>query len=151
MRHGKAEDFSAAFNDFERALVMRGRQEAMEAAVAMKAAGIEPEIIVSSPATRTAGTAQIVAQEFGYPHEHVLYHAPLYMGQAGDYLDIANTLKAGCILIVGHNPETGQLAQHYSSEFMNGFPTSSIIALRFEDAAISPQSKAEVVWKWMRE
>lgn len=151
MRHGKAEDFTEAYNDFERSLANRGRQEVQLAAEAMKSAGIEPEIIVSSPATRTAGTAQIVARVFDYPNEHILYHAPLYMGQAGDYLDIANTLKAGCILIVGHNPETGQLAQHYSHEFRDGFPTSSVIALRFEDAAISPASKAEVIWKWTRE
>lgn len=151
MRHGKAADFTEAYSDFERALSNRGRQEVQQAAEAMKTAGIEPEIIVSSPATRTAGTAQIAARVFDYPHEHILYHAPLYLGQAGDYLDIANTLKAGCIMIVGHNPETGQLAQHYSHEFMDGFPTSCIIALEFEDTAINPGSKAKVVWKWARE
>lgn len=151
MRHGKAADADSSLYDFERPLTERGREEARQAAAAMKAAGIIPDLIVASPATRTAGTAREVALVFDYPHEHVLYHAPLYMGQSGDYLDLFNHLKGDTILVVGHNPEAGNLAWHYGQTGADGFPTSSAVALKFADAAISPGSKAEVVWKRLRE
>lgn len=151
MRHGKALDHDMAWNDFERPLADRGRAEVREAAEAMKTAGIIPELIVASPATRTAGTAREAARVFDYPDEHILYHAPLYMGRAGDYLDLFNHLKADVILVVGHNPEAGNLTYHYGRIGADGFPTSSAVALKFTDAAISPGSKAEVVWKRVRE
>jgi phosphohistidine phosphatase len=150
MRHGKAADTEDAFNDFERPLVARGRQEAEQTAVLLKDNNLIPEMILCSPATRTAGTAQIAARVFDYPAEHIVYHAPLYMGRAHEYMDAINNLKANCILVMGHNPEMQALAFHFGKVGQAGFPTSSAVALRFEDEVISAQSKAVVLGEWLR-
>ena len=151
MRHGKAADAADAFNDFERPLVSRGRQEAEQTAVLLRENNLIPEMILSSPATRTAGTVQIAAAVFDYPAEHIVYHAPLYMGRAHEYIDAINNLKADCILVVGHNPEMQALAFHFGKVGQAGFPTSSAAALRFEDEVISAKSKAVLVGEWLRE
>jgi phosphohistidine phosphatase len=151
LRHGKATDAADAFNDFERPLVSRGRQEAEQTAVLLRENNLIPEMILSSPATRTAGTAQIAAAVFDYPAEHIVYHAPLYMGRAHEYIDAINNLKADCILVVGHNPEMQALAFHFGKVGQAGFPTSSAVALQFEDEVISAQSKAVLVGEWLRE
>lgn len=151
MRHGKATYAEDAFNDFERPLVARGRQEAKQTAVLLKENNLIPEMILSSPATRTAGTAQIAAHIFDYLAEQIVYHAPLYMGRTHEYIDAINNLKANCILIVGHNPEMQALAFHFGKVGQAGFPTSSAVALQFEDGIISVQSKAVVLGEWLRE
>ena len=151
LRHGKATDAADAFNDFERPLVSRGRQEAEQTAVLLRENNLIPEMILSSPATRTAGTAQIAAAVFDYPAEHIVYHAPLYKGRAHEYIDAINNLKADCILVVGHNPEMQALAFHFGKVGQAGFPTSSAVALQFEDEVISAQSKAVLVGEWLRE
>ncbi|MBM3919955.1 MAG: hypothetical protein FJ347_01860 [Sphingomonadales bacterium] len=150
MRHGKAADAEDAFNDFERPLVARGRQEAEQTAVLLKENNLIPEMVLSSPATRTAGTAQIAARVFDYPAEHIVYHALLYMGRAHEYIDAINNLKANCILVVGHNPEMQALAFHFGKVGKAGFPTSSAVALHFKDEVISAQSNAVVVGEWLR-
>jgi phosphohistidine phosphatase len=150
MRHGKAADAADAFNDFERPLVGRGREETEQTAKTLQENNLIPEMILSSPATRTAGTAQIAATVFDYPAEHVIYHAPLYMGRAHEYIDAINNLKADCILVVGHNPEMQALAFHFGKVGQAGFPTSSAVALQFQEEVISPQSKAIVLGEWLR-
>lgn len=145
MRHGKAVDAEEAFNDFERPLQNRGRKEAEQTAEWLKEKGIHPEMILSSPATRTAGTAQVVANIFEYPVEHIVYHAPLYMGRAHEYIAAINNLKANCILVVGHNPEMQALAYHFAKVGQAGFPPASAVVLEFEDAAIHIDSTASMI------
>ena len=150
MRHGKAQEHGDAWDDFERTLVDRGRKEVRNTAELIQKSGLIPDLLVSSPAARTAGTARIVADVFGYPHDHILYHAPLYNSISEDYIDLINNLKANCILIVGHNPEMQSLSFHFGKLGRDGFPTSSAAALKFEDAVISGQSKAEILGEWLR-
>lgn len=151
MRHGKAQEHGDAWDDFERNLVERGRKEVRTNAELIQKSGLIPDLIVSSPAVRTAGTARIVADVFGYPHEHIVYHSPLYNGIGADYLDLINNLKADCVFIVGHNPEMQALAFHFGKVGKAGFPTSSAVALHFEDEVISAQSQAVAVGEWLRE
>ena len=150
MRHGKAQEHGDAWDDFERTLVDRGRKEVRNTAELIQKSGLIPDLLVSSPAARTAGTARIVADVLGYPHDHILYHAPLYNSISEDYIDLINNLKANCILIVGHNPEMQSLSFHFGKLGRDGFPTSSAVALKFEDAVISGQSKAEILGEWLR-
>jgi phosphohistidine phosphatase len=150
MRHGKAVDAEEAFNDFERPLQNRGRKEAEQTAEWLKEKGIHPELILSSPATRAAGTAQVVANVFEYPAEHIVYHAPLYMGRAHEYIAAINNLKANCILVVGHNTEMQALAYHFAKVGQAGFPTASAVVLEFVDQVISVQSGTVLLWNWLR-
>ena len=150
MRHGKAADQEDAFNDFERPLINRGRKETEETAQQLMDAGFQPDIILSSPATRTAGTAQIVARIFDYPAEHIVYHAPLYMGRAHEYISAINNLKANIILVVGHNPEMQALAYHFGKVGQAGFPTASAVVFEFEDSVISPSSPVNIKNSFLR-
>jgi phosphohistidine phosphatase len=146
MRHGKAQDHGDAWDDFERTLIDRGRKETRITAERILSSGIIPEVVVSSPASRTAGTARIVADVFDYPEHQILYHAPLYNGSAEEYLDLINSIQSKSILIVGHNPEMQSMAYHFGKVARDGFPTASAVAFSFDAEVIGLNSNANILF-----
>jgi phosphohistidine phosphatase len=68
MRHGAAaEPGSHAGPDSDRPLTSKGIEKTRAAAEGLKALGLEPTALVSSPYRRALQTAEIVAQVFGVP------------------------------------------------------------------------------------
>ena len=64
IRHAKAK--KVAQNDFIRELSDKGKDAAKLMANRLKSSGIMPQMIISSPANRTAKTAKIIAKEIGF-------------------------------------------------------------------------------------
>lgn len=145
MRHGKAADYNEYDSDFERPLVRRGKEEVKEAVEKLKSAGISPDVIIASPAFRTAMTARIAADVFSLNTENIVYSSGLYMGSEAAYLTAASESNGNVILIAGHNPATGNLAMHFGAGKIIGYPTSSVSVFRFSDSVIEPQSNAELI------
>lgn len=144
MRHGKAADSYQLMDDFQRPLEDRGRQEVAETAQLLKNANLIPDIIIASPALRTTETATIVASVLGIDASEIQFEESLYMSQVREYLNFATEAPARVILMVGHNPFVGDIASHFSSKLLIGFPTSSAAAFQFESEKIrlsdTPQS-----------
>ena len=66
IRHGKAEA-SHPQGDGARALVDKGREQARRAGRLLRAAGLAPEIVLTSPLVRAVQTANEVCQAAGIP------------------------------------------------------------------------------------
>ncbi|MBL7813238.1 MAG: histidine phosphatase family protein [Bacteroidetes bacterium] len=151
MRHGKAADAMDFDNDFERPLTHRGKAEVRAAAEKLLESGFRPDVIMSSPANRTAGTARIIADVFGIDENAIVYFAPLYMGSESDYLDAMNSRHEQTIFIAGHNPTTGTLAGHFGKLRHTGFPTSSFVVLAFAEKPIRMSSAATLQFNGIRQ
>jgi phosphohistidine phosphatase len=53
--------------DYDRTLTDRGVDNADRISIEMVKVGINPDLIISSPAVRTTQTTKIYAKNFGYP------------------------------------------------------------------------------------
>ena len=106
MRHAHADDgfASGAAADFDRPLSARGEAEADAAGAALAAAGVAFDVILASPAARTAETARRVAAKLpGAPP--VQFVQALYGGTPGDHrAALAECGPAAAVLLVAHNP-----------------------------------------------
>ncbi len=109
MRHGRAAsraDWTAP--DAERPLTDEGRERSRAAARGLKALGVEPAAVVTSPYERARETAAIVATELGAPLEQEPALEP-----GADLDALAAVLAAHAddaeLLIVGHEPDLSTL------------------------------------------
>lgn len=89
----------------ERFLTDKGIQRTLAAARGLKALGVNPQVVLSSPMVRARQTAQIAAQALGFPEKEIqntgalLWDAP----PAALFRELAK-LKAEEVLCAGHAP-----------------------------------------------
>jgi phosphohistidine phosphatase len=69
LRHGIAEDAKPGQPDSERALTSDGRDKLRRVLKRARAAGVEPDVILSSPFRRAVETAEVAAEVFGHKGE----------------------------------------------------------------------------------
>lgn len=131
VRHGKAVSSMDGVDDFARNLTARGISDVRALGKTLLDKGLIPNYILSSPACRTAQTARLLALELGLdPDRDIVYEAALYLGgvrQVEEAIRIHKE-KVTTLLYVGHNPEIGSLALHWSSGQGMQFPTAACIA-----------------------
>ena len=131
IRHAKSDWSDESKNDFDRGLNKRGKKSILTIANALKEKKIVPDLILSSSAKRTKLTAEGLANEIGYSGE-IQYIDSLYMAEPEtihhliqDVNDAVNTL-----FVVGHNPETTELSNMMSSDYIDNVPTLGIVSLQ---------------------
>lgn len=114
VRHASAEDAGPHQADFNRKLLPRGRMEAEEMSIRLRARIIKPDYILSSPAVRARQTAEIFASNTGLPPGKIIPDPALYNASSGI---LADTLRqglfpepAGTLLLIAHNPGISRLA-----------------------------------------
>ena len=138
MRHAKSAWDTDAATDFERPLAPRGRKTAPRMGRWLASRGLVPDRIVSSPATRAAQTAALVAQELGVDEDAIVWDERLYGADADEVAAIARAHDAGRLLLVGHNPAFEDLAQRWGGRAVTPdggkhFPTATVARVRWGD------------------
>jgi len=113
VRHGHAQ-----FNgptDFTRELKPKGIKAAKRTAQFIKhqclAHQISIDLCISSSATRTKQTAQIIIQMNAI--EETQYHKELYSTSVSSWLDKIEQSSAKTIVLVGHNPTFSQMVSYF--------------------------------------
>lgn len=93
---------------------------------------VKPDLLLSSPALRALTTAQLIAEEVGYPPKDIVTDDRLYASSADDLLAVIRALdkKLNCVMLFGHNPEFTDLAQRLSSRIVD-MPTCAVVELNF--------------------
>jgi len=111
LRHAEAEPAAAGVSDSDRVLTERGRRQALSAADAIAAAGLEVDEALVSPAQRTRETASIVIRRLGLgiPITHI---ATLYLAAPDVMLQALRACRAQArtVLLIAHNPGLSALA-----------------------------------------
>lgn len=139
MRHGKAETASGA-GDHARPLSPRGRAEAAEAG--RRLAGVAtPALALVSDSLRTRQTFECLAPALD-PAPPATFTRSIYGVTAEAILAAVRSTPdaAGTLLVVGHNPGSGDLARRLAGEgdaaglaaLARGFSTSCFAVIEFD-------------------
>lgn len=129
IRHAKAG--SHDMTDFKRPLTDRGIRDAEFMAHQLKAAGLIPQYILTSPALRTQTTAGIIAKALNIPNQaadKVIYEAGTHT-----LLSLINNLpdEYNFIALVGHNPAISQVLYAITGE-MRDMPPAGTALIDFD-------------------
>ncbi|KAA1429292.1 SixA phosphatase family protein [Nocardioides antri] len=133
VRHAKAEAYGPT--DFERELAPRGRRDAAAAGAWLAGQGVEPDAALVSAALRARQTWEALADGAGWSVAPDLDDS-LYNADEDGVLDLVRAVDeaVGTLVVVGHNPTMGLLAQLLDDgdgppdavdRLMRGFPTSA--------------------------
>ena len=134
VRHAKAVPYGYE-DDFNRDLTDRGERDAGKVSAHVKAQGVKPDLMVSSPANRAWQTAMIFAGNLGYPEKEVVSVRQLYMDfTTGEFIDYVQRLpdEASTVFVFGHNPAISYYTERLAKNFYGDMPTCSTVGIDFE-------------------
>ncbi|MDP4500662.1 histidine phosphatase family protein [Nonomuraea sp. NBC_00507] len=106
LRHAKAAHIPG-LADRERPLTDRGERDAKRAGDEIRAAGLEPDAVLCSPALRTKRTAEIA-----FPEMEISYERDIYEAYPEELLELVRRSDPdlGTVVLCGHNPGVHELA-----------------------------------------
>jgi phosphohistidine phosphatase len=145
-RHAKSSWDDMRLSDFERPLNKRGERDAPMMAEILKAKGVAPQLILSSPALRAKRTANIYHDAIGgiLQFDRRIYEASpmslLYLAQ--ETLQHHDTL-----MIVGHNPALTELVNLLGDTPIYNLPTAAVVGLAFDDE-IAPGKGKTILYEY---
>jgi phosphohistidine phosphatase len=118
VRHAHAEWPEYSGRDFDRPLTARGMEDALETARELLAAGMRPELLLSSTARRTRDTALILARELGLATRAVRFTDRLYNASASALESAAQDVASRCthVMLVAHNPGISEFARQLTGD-----------------------------------
>jgi phosphohistidine phosphatase SixA len=127
---------------FDRTLTRRGSEEAAEMARRLKQRKLRPDLIVSSPAPRALGTAEIFARTLlangksrAAGNDLIVTDERLY---AAGPAELFKTLREcddryGHVLVTAHNPGITEFADRLCEErHIESMPTSAVVTMLFD-------------------
>jgi phosphohistidine phosphatase len=150
LRHAKSSWSEAGQDDHERPLNGRGRRAAKLMGRFLAGEGPAPERVLCSSAVRTRETWQRIEDCLASRPE-VVYERSLYLAPAEGMLErIRGEPDAACLLVIGHNPGTEELARLLAGSgdeeawrrLRDKFPTAALATLAFDAERWSELSPA---------
>jgi phosphohistidine phosphatase len=144
-RHAKSDWGTPALPDYDRPLNDRGRRSATALGQWLAESGPRPAEVVLSGALRTVETWRGMAVAFD-PPPPVRTERRLYDASAEGMLDVLRRTKASPVLLIGHNPGIGELADRLASAppahpRFGDYPTGATTVFRFPS-----ESWADIGW-----
>ena len=140
LRHAIAEDAADGQRDEERRLTGDGRRKLREVVEGMRALELPIDVILTSPLKRTRETAAVVAA--GYELDDAIVHDTPALAPGGGAEEVFAALRAhtsaDAVLLVGHQPDLGELA----STLLVGTP--GLVPLPFKKAGLAGISVASL-------
>jgi len=123
VRHAKA---APGDPDDLRTLTEHGREQAREVGEQFARDGIRPDAVLSSPLLRARETAEAIAKATGASAETDERLAP---GATAESVRAAIAGRGETIVVVGHQPDCGQIAASISGRPEPKFPTAGVCEL----------------------
>lgn len=149
MRHGIAADATAEMSDADRALTADGVRKTERVAIGLQKIEVKPDLILSSPLRRAEETARLVADVLT-PSSAVELYPPLAGGFSAE--DVVKGLRAhrraSQILLVGHQPDLGQLASYLltGSETLVPLPLKKAGVAAISVGSVPPRLAGSLEW-----
>jgi phosphohistidine phosphatase len=129
LRHGIAAEAKPGAPDAERALTEEGARKTTNAAIGLGQLDVAPDVVLTSPLRRAEETARIACSVLAPRLSPEIY---LPLGPGHDPREVVDGLRAyrdaEQILLVGHQPDLGELASH----LLTG--ATSLVPLPFKKA-----------------
>jgi phosphohistidine phosphatase len=136
IRHAKSSWDDPEMDDFIRPLNDRGKKDAPRMGKRLKEKDLTPDLMVSSPATRTLETCRVIAKILNYPNDKIKIEKRLYHASEEQLLKVVQELKdrpkddEEIVLLFGHNPGLTNFANKLLDENIDNIPTCGIIAAK---------------------
>jgi phosphohistidine phosphatase len=145
VRHAEAETKQKQ-PDYKRALTDSGVKEAELMGKKMLKAGMEPEHIISSHATRAFETAKILAKELRFPEKNIEIQRDIFENDPGMLLDVVTHIEErfNSAMLVGHNPSVTQFAMSLYPAFTSSMHTCGLVILRSHSNSWAEFSHADI-------
>ncbi len=123
VRHAKAEQGEP---DDLRRLTPDGRAAARDLGSRLAAEGVTPDAVLSSPLLRARETAEEIARATGAEAEPLDVLAP---GATAEDVTHAVTGRGETVVVVGHQPDCGQIAAALTGGDEPPFPTAGLAVI----------------------
>jgi len=146
LRHAKSSWHDPAIPDRDRPLNSRGVAAAPLMGRAMAKHGLDPDLVLCSPARRTRDTLALVMPQLK-TEPQIVYEDDLYHATAAEMLTLLQKVApaANQVLMVGHNPELQSFAldligsgpKHLKDRLEAKLPTAGLVVIRFQVGAWS--------------
>ena len=133
IRHAKSSWDEPNLHDSERPLNKRGLADAPVMGKRLQGRGISADLFLTSPANRARQTAQIIAQETGYPAEAIKIQDEIYLEGVESLFKLITNQQPTCntLFLCGHNPDMSMLASLLVPGFLSSIPTCGIVHISF--------------------
>lgn len=134
VRHAKSCWDDPGLDDFDRPLNGRGKRNAPEMGRRLQRSGIQPDLMISSPALRALKTARAIARELAYPKSAIRTDFDLYMAGAATLLRVLRGQDDHhrSIMLFSHNSGITDFANLLSSYYLDNLPTAGLLGLSFQ-------------------
>ena len=123
VRHGVAEDVSASGADFDRALTPAGMRKMQEAALGMRAIGVQPARVITSPYRRAQETATVLAEVLEPAHREIWDSLGCGVDIEAVTQQLTGLDPGEDLMLVGHEPDMGVLLSFFLTGRPDGFWT----------------------------
>lgn len=134
MRHAQSADKQPGQTDKERELTVQGLRDSMKIGTYLRAEKINPDIILTSTATRAKATAGLLLDALTLMPEKIQLNDELYEASVRTLLreitQLEDTLNT--VICVGHNPAISYLAEYLTKAEIGDLPPGGVVVIRFE-------------------
>jgi len=131
IRHAAAKDTERGSKDFDRILLPEGARNASMLGRKFFKDNKSIDLILSSPATRAADTAILIAEQMRYDTNRIQYPEVLYEASVREMLIIINELPEDYknVMIIGHNPTISYFAEYITNEDVGSLSVGGMAAI----------------------
>lgn len=128
LRHGKS-DWSVNVDDFDRPLKDRGKRGAQQIGVWLARNGLQPNLVVSSPAERAINTAEKAVKAMGESAGGIERDQRIYEAGVGSLLKVLADISGRYdrVMLVGHNPGFENLLTYLVGEGLSIPPDGKLM------------------------
>lgn len=134
MRHAQSADKQHSQTDKERELTVQGLRDAIKIGAWLYNEKINPDVIVSSTATRAKSTAGLLLDTMKLMPEKIQLNDELYDASVRTFLreitQLEDTLHH--VVCVGHNPAISYLAEYLTKAEIGELPPGGLVVIQFE-------------------
>lgn len=148
LRHANAgtKHFSNPANDDKRPIDKLGEEQSHDVGRALAAIGVIPNVIISSPLTRSVQTAHIVAQELGHEEKILLDDALRPEATFDQFKALLNRHKDRIsVMVVGHDPSMTEFVNRVLS---GGGPLAAVEMKKGGVAKVEKELRRPAVLRW---
>lgn len=136
VRHAKSSWSDPYIPDHFRKLIPEGEERTLKIAKHLRMKFVNPELMITSSATRAQETAKLIAKELHFPWDQININATFYKADKEDVIETLNELpdEVESVMIFGHNPTFTDLVNSFLApeEQISKLPTSAVAAFRFK-------------------
>ena len=143
-RHAKSSWDEPYLDDHDRPLNERGLRNAPEMGKRLQRSIVRLDLWISSTALRAITTAEILAEQVGFPPDQIQRTKDLYHASATELQEFIAGLDdaIGSAILFGHNPGMTSLVANLYGLPIDNLPTCGLVHLQFNENTWSAVSSA---------